>query len=140
MTELDSILDRLKAKGERVTIQRRIVIESLCKDNAHLTVNDIQRYLQHEFPEQPLSDTTVYRILQWLKDLEFVSQTDMGTMGTVYQLLQHRHHHLICLTCGAEIEMDDDCLVELRQLIHDKYGFKVRLDHLALYGQCHDCL
>ena len=137
---IDSILDQVKVKGERMTIQRRLVIEALCEEDKHLTVNDVQRYLQRECPAQVLSDTTVYRILQLLKDLQLVSQTDIGAVGTVYQLLRHRHHHLICLTCGTETEMDDDCLDALRQLVHDKYGFKVRIDHLAIYGQCPVCL
>jgi len=82
---------------------------------------------------------TIYRILQWLKDLRLVSQTDMGAGGMVYQLLSHPHHHLICLTCGAVTDVDDAYLDDLRRKLGEAYGFTARIDHMAIYGQCHEC-
>jgi Fur family ferric uptake transcriptional regulator len=136
---LDTVLEDLKARGERITVQRRIVLEALCNQKDHLSINDIDRYLRKKYPDQDLSDVTIYRIVNWLRELELVSQTETVGAPTVYELLRRPHHHLICTTCGAVQEMDDADVAPLRARILDHYGFRARIDHLAVYGQCATC-
>lgn len=123
-----------------MTLPRRLVIDALGRTHEHLTINDIQCHIQAQSPGHPVSDTTVYRVLQWLKDLELVSQTDMGQIGTVYALMSYPcHHHLICLTCGATITIEDRLFIPLREHLLRDYGFEARVDHMAIYGQCSQC-
>ncbi|MBX3083971.1 MAG: transcriptional repressor [Anaerolineae bacterium] len=139
MDQLNSIIGKIKANGERVTLQRRIVIEAMCNLTGHVTIQNIRTYIQHEYKEQDLSDTTIYRILQWLKQVQLVAETDIGADAAVYQLLTHPHHHLICLSCGGVTELEDAQFDLLRQELNNKYGFKARIDHLAIFGQCRHC-
>ena len=140
MNELDAVLDCVRSQGERITIPRRLVIEALCSTTAHLSIHDFQVLLQQRDPDLSLSDTTIYRVLQWLKDLEIVSQTDMGQAGIVYALItQPSHHHLICLNCGAIITVEDSIFTPLREQLQREYGFEARIDHMAIYGQCEQC-
>ncbi|MCB9450665.1 MAG: transcriptional repressor [Anaerolineaceae bacterium] len=135
-----TIIEQIQARGERITLSRRLVIDALGHTHEHLTINDIQGHIQAQNPAHPVSDTTVYRILQWLKDLGWVSQTDMGQTGIVYALMSDPcHHHLICLTCGATITIEDAAFVPLREQLSRDYGFEVRVDHMAIYGQCAQC-
>jgi Fur family ferric uptake transcriptional regulator len=136
MSLYEEVLERVQARGERITIQRRLVIEILCKHPDHLSIADITRALQ---PPNEMPETTIYRILQWLKALEIVAQTDMGTDGIVYQLLVKPHHHLICLSCGNVSELDDRYLIPLREKLSADLGFKARIDHMAIYGICQTC-
>ena len=141
MAELNGVLERIREIGERITIPRRLVIDALGSSHDHLTIADIQAHIRQHSPGHTLSDTTIYRILQWLKDLELVSQTDMGQVGVVYALISlPYHHHLICLTCGATQTIADQVFAALRQRIYDDYDFEARTDHMAIYGQCRDCL
>ena len=141
MGEINTVLEKIKSAGERVTIPRRLVIEALGGSHVHLTIADIQAQINQHAPEQSLSDTTIYRILQWLKDLELISQTDMGQSGEVYALISlPYHHHLICLTCGSTVTIGDEEVAELRQSIYSRFGFQSRTDHMAIYGQCATCL
>lgn len=134
------IIDYIQAQGERITLPRRLVIEALGQSHQHLTISAIQQHIQTAHQAQPLSDTTVYRVLQWLKDLGLVAQTDMGQAGIVYALLDTPyHHHLICLTCGSIITLEDTPFVALREQLRREYGFAARIDHMAIYGQCADC-
>ncbi len=136
---LDNTLARVKAEGERLTLQRRLVIEALCERNGHFTINDIQQFIHKHYASQILSEATIYRILHWLKDLELVSQTDTGAEGIVYELLIRRHHHLICLTCGRMMELDDAWMSQLRERLNTEYGFHARIEHMAIYGHCQTC-
>ena len=135
------IIDYIQSHGERMTLPRRLVIEALGESHQHLTIHAIQQQIQEKHQPHALSDTTIYRVLQWLKDLELVSQTDMGQNGIVYALLSDPyHHHLICLTCGSTLTLEDTMFNALREHLLRDYGFKSRIEHMALYGHCRDCL
>lgn len=137
--EMD-VIEQVKAQGERVTLPRRLVIEALGQAHDHLTISALQRHIQAEHPDQPMSDTTIYRVLQWLKTIGLVSQTDMGQAGTVYALIDRpQHHHLICLNCGGTITIDDAVFEALRATLSAQYHFMPRIDHMAIYGTCEQC-
>jgi len=140
MASFEAVIEKIQARGERVTIQRRLIVEALCAAEGHKSIGDIQAWLKVTHPEYELQDPTIYRILQWLKDLELVSQTDMGSTGIVYELLGHfYHHHLICLTCGRVINLNDSYLASLRQALSTDLGFQARIEHMAFYGLCSTC-
>lgn len=138
MNATDSILRQLRQRGERITIQRRMVIEALSSTHEHLTISDIQKVMQIQGYD--LDESTIYRILQWLKEVGVISQTDLGITGTVYELIgPKRHHHLVCLNCDAIIGVSDSFIDELRDHIEREYDFEPRVDHLAIFGWCSVC-
>lgn len=133
------IVERIIAHGERMTVQRRWVIEVLTHSHAHMTLNEVKQAVEAK-QGGTIPEPTVYRILQWLKDLGHISQTDMAEAGVVYQIIgAQRHHHLICLHCGRTIDMPDDTFDALRKSVLDRYGFRARIDHMAIYGWCESC-
>lgn len=140
MSEYDRIVQVLRQHGERITIQRRLVIEALLDTHAHMTVNDVNEHIQTKQDVHALAEPTIYRILQWLKELELVSQTDMAESGIVYQIIgSQRHHHLVCLNCAKTIDVTDALFDGVRQQLASEQGFNARIDHMAIYGYCSDC-
>jgi Fur family transcriptional regulator, ferric uptake regulator len=134
----EEVIDALRQRGARLTIQRRMVIEALCDDRDHQSVQAIQERLHAQGTH--LTEPTVYRIVQWLKELGFVSQTDLGHSGIVYQLIgDRRHHHLVCLGCGRVIDVDDGIMDSLRATLRRDYDFEPRIDHMAIFGLCRNC-
>lgn len=135
---LQDMLTRLRDEGERLTHPRRKVLEVLTRSGDHLTVNDVQRALRQAGEE--MDSATIYRVLQWLKQVGLISQTDLGGEAIVYQVIDdHRHHHLVCLSCGSVSELDDGALDGLRRTLRRDYGFEPRIDHLAIFGLCRAC-
>ncbi|MEO0562184.1 MAG: Fur family transcriptional regulator [Chloroflexota bacterium] len=141
MPNVESLISQMRDAGERITPQRRLVLAALCAaPHQHHTINDIIDTVAASQPSRTLSEPTVYRILQWLKNGYWVAQTDMAGSGTVYQLISDPpHHHLICLECGQEQMIDDDLFSGLRQTLQTAHQFSARLDHMALYGVCEQC-
>jgi Fur family transcriptional regulator, ferric uptake regulator len=138
MLSVDDILCRVHQAGERMKIPRRLVIEALHQSANHVTISEIQVYLQKQ--GHSLDESTIYRILQWLKSLRIVSQTDLGEREIVYELLAETpHHHLICLGCHAVIGLDDSLARDLRERLQREYGFEARVDHMAIFGWCRQC-
>ncbi len=137
MGNIEEILRKVRERGERMTIQRRLVIQVLCQGD-HVTISEVRQRLQAA--GHTLDESTVYRILQWLKDLGIISQTDLGARGMVYELLDETpHHHLVCLNCGAVIGLDDSFTDDLRRRLRTEYSFEPRVDHLAIFGWCRHC-
>jgi len=132
------ILEHIRQTGERITLPRQAVIEALCELEGHQTTQNVQQYLAGK--GTVLQEATIYRVLQWLKNLAVVSQTDWGQSGIVYELLSAPlHHHLICLRCGHVQDFDNAAVESLRQHLWDYYDFEPRIDHLAIFGVCKDC-
>lgn len=140
MNDYERLVSAIRAQGERLTIQRQHVITALTETRSHMTVNDIYQYIEHVDGAVTIAEPTIYRILQWLKDLHLVSQTDMAESGIVYQIIgQAPHHHLICLNCGRTIDFEDSAFDGLRAHLLAEHGFQARIDHMAVYGYCSDC-
>jgi Fur family ferric uptake transcriptional regulator len=141
MTLYDTLVEIVKNQGERLTIQRQLVIEALAQTGEHMTIQKIGQYIIHQHgTAQTIPEPTIYRIVQWLKAIELVSQTDIAEAGIVYQVIgTSKHHHLICLTCGNIQDIDDTMIQPLRNHLLNQHGFLPRIDHMAFYGICHAC-
>ena len=138
LSQCDRLVAALQERGERLTLQRRLVLDVLCDTPEHLAVGDIAQQLEQRGTTLP--ETTIYRILQWLKEAGVISQTDLGQRGIVYQIVGgHPHHHLVCLSCGRVIEVDDAIIDPLREALRRDYAFEPRIDHMAIFGLCEDC-
>jgi Fur family transcriptional regulator, ferric uptake regulator len=140
MSEYKRIVQILRQHGERITIQRHLVIQALIDTHAHMTVSGISEHIQTRHNVHDLAEPTIYRILQWLKELKLVSQTDMAASGIVYQIIgSEHHHHLVCLNCARTVDLADTIFDDIRTQLVSEQGFHARIDHMAIYGYCSDC-
>jgi Fur family ferric uptake transcriptional regulator len=128
----------LRAGGERLTPQRLLVLEAVRELPGHLTAEAIHRRVRASYPYINLA--TIYRALGWLKGHGLVSETDLGGGQLEYEYLgPERHHHIVCLRCGAVAEFADELVAPLATALRERHGFAPRLDHLALFGLCRRC-
>ncbi len=138
---LPALLDHLRAHGYRITAQRQIVLETLLArqgQHHHFSCEEVTQAVNAR--GLPLDTTTVYRILQWLKEANVIAQTDVGAGHDVYSLVgEHPHHHLICLRCGRVLDVDDDLFGPLRAALEKRHGFQARIEHFAIFGLCKNC-
>ena len=129
---------RLRAAGQRVTPQRLIILSAFVDPDEHLSAEAVFERVGPHLPG--VNRSTVYRTLETFRDLGLICETDLGGGTREYQLLDRdRHHHLICRSCRHMIELDDDLVEPLREAIAARHGFRVTIDHLALFGLCSHC-
>lgn len=137
-TQLERLIDELRARGNRITQPRRWTLEVLYGENRHMTCEDVRQCLDER--DLQVDEATVYRTLQWLKRNRIVSQMSCGTGPDVYALLgEHTHHHLICEECGSVSVVGDELFQTLRESIRDTHHFVPHIDHYAIFGLCADC-
>lgn len=130
--------DRLRARGERLTPQRLMVLTALRTMGGHQTAEALAVRVRADYPY--INMATIYRSLNWLRDQGLVSETDLGGGQLEYEYFgEARHHHAVCLTCGGKTAFDDALVAPLTQALRDRYGFASRIDHLAIFGVCRRC-
>jgi Fur family ferric uptake transcriptional regulator len=134
-----AMLDRLRGDGGRVTTGRRAIVRALLTGpDHHVTAEDVYQAVRAEHPDVHLS--TVYRTLDTLEQVGVVSRVLLGGGGAVYHLTDHAHHHLVCESCGAVIEVPERVFEPLTRELRTRYGFQASSSPLAVSGRCQACL
>ncbi len=84
--------------------------------------------------------TTVYRALQTLVDDKIVDQLRRDDGEAIYRLCgQNHHHHLVCKSCGATVEIEGSAIEKWAGLMAKEYGYR-EVGHLAeIFGICPEC-
>ena len=132
---MEKYVEMLREKNLKVTSQRLDVIRFLDENRSHPTADEIYRALKKANPS--LSKTTVYNVLDILRDNGMVSVLTISGTESRYDLKAVQHHHFYCRTCGRIFDMDIEgvCI----DCVHEK-GHKVEEVHGYLKGTCEDCL
>ena len=125
-----------RQKGLPVTMQRRVILESLLQRDDHPTADQVFETVKDRIPQ--LSRTTIYRVLETFVHLGVIRQLHR-TGGARFDGKVNRHHHLICVRCGKIIDLEDQTLDQLPLPKRKFRGFKIDDFSVQFSGTCHDC-
>jgi Fur family ferric uptake transcriptional regulator len=139
---LAELKQKLLQNHSKLTPQRQMILEAfLNHQEQHLSAEDVHLIVKPLAPD--IGVATVYRTLELLSDLKLLQKMDFGDGRSRYEIHKedepHRHHHLICLSCGKVREFDDDLLETLELAIAQKSNFTIVDHELKFYGYCQDC-
>ncbi len=125
----------LRSRGYRMTPQRLSILQAL-HDGGHLSPAQIFERVQ----QTGMTETTVYRTLEFLARNGVVLVADRGNGHLAYELAGNSHHHIICSNCGAQMEIDPALLAPAISQIEGKTGYRLTASHLTFYGLCPECI
>lgn len=142
--EYEKLLEEFKAllkkNGEKFTIQREVILETLYNSDEHLTPEALHQLIQKQHPELKTGIATIYRTLSRLEESDIVTSLSFGVQGKKYELGAKDHHdHMICTECGNIIEFVDEEIEKRQHKIADEFGFKMTDHSMQIYGICSDC-
>ena len=122
----------------RWTPQRRALIEVLSGLDGHVTGADlVERCREMDAETIP---STVYRTLDVLEELGFVSHSHRADGREEYHVLPDAEHgHLQCMSCGASWELPAAEARALVGAIERTRAFAVDVTHLTIAGRCEAC-
>lgn len=133
-----AVRERLRRGGQRWTPQRRVLIEVLSQADGHVTGAELVERCRSIDPTT--TPSTVYRTLDVLEELGFVSHTHGADGREEYHVLPDAEHgHLYCVVCGSRWEIP---AAEARSLVRGlerDRGFAVDVHHLSIAGTCAAC-
>jgi len=137
---LEEFKSLLKKNGEKFTIQREVILETLYNSDEHLTPEALHQLIQKQRPELKTGIATIYRTLSRLEDSEMVTSLSFGAQGKKYELGAKDHHdHMICTNCGDITEFVDEEIEKRQELIAEKFGFMIKDHSMQIYGLCKNC-
>ena len=137
MTCSEDYAPQLRARGYRMTPQRHAILHTLCHSGEHLTPIEVFEQTREQLTG--LTETTVYRTLEFLAKNGFARPAHMGNGHLVYEIARHEHHHLICRNCGNEMEVEHSLLKNIYQELESASGYKLTDSHITFFGLCPDC-
>ncbi|GHF93948.1 MULTISPECIES: Fur family transcriptional regulator [Streptomyces] len=135
---MSDLLERLRARGWRMTSQRRVVAEVLDGEHVHLTADEVHARAVERLPE--IARATVYNTLGELVTLgEVVELSTDGRAKRYDPNARHPHQHLVCTECGIirDVRPTGDPLSVLPD--SERYGFTVSKVDVTYRGRCPSC-
>ncbi|MFD0978595.1 Fur family transcriptional regulator [Tropicimonas aquimaris] len=129
----NSILERLEAKGLRMTGQRRVIAEVLSGADDHPDVEELYNRASAQDPK--ISIATVYRTVKLFEEAGIIDRLEFGDGRARYEDADREHHdHLIDLNSGEVIEFCDPEIEALQERIAQRLGYRLKGHKLELYG------
>lgn len=133
----------LRARGGRMTAQRRTILRTLEELGGHPTAEEVYAAVHEQ--DVTLNPSTVYRTLAWLEEAGLVSHChlDAGPDGEHSERYDPaapiEHHHFVCTGCGRVVEFESPRIAEIKAAFAGQHGVRVERAALTLYGLCTAC-
>jgi Fur family peroxide stress response transcriptional regulator len=136
MASVDYLCTQLKARGRRVTPQRRAIIRVLLEHETHPTAEQVLTRVRNRMPD--LSPATVYNTLHELVEMGALQEVNLGLGERHYHFTTTDHAHVVCLKCGRidDVPYDCDKLISVHEHVD---GFQIVDCSVVYRGYCSDC-
>lgn len=135
MRSVEELVERVRARGGKVTPQRVLIYQGLIGDTSHPTAEQLHARLVRLLPHLAL--TTVYATLNDLAEAGELRRFEAGDGQIHYDPDTRPHAELICVRCKR---IEDAPAPHGRQPLPDEVaGFRIIGRTEMLHGLCPDC-
>jgi Fur family ferric uptake transcriptional regulator len=126
-------------KGLRSTRQRDIILDFFLATHQHVSVEEL--YLKIKAAHPGIGSATVYRTLKLFVEAGLAREVLLHDGQTRYEhVVEGEHHdHLVCTSCNAVIEFENETIEKLQDDIATRHGFYIKSHKLEIYGLCAQC-
>lgn len=133
----DAITSLLRARGARVTVPRRLVLQLLCAADCALTHQEVEARLSRT---RAVDRVTLYRVLEWLSRNGLAHKIAGEDRVWRYNASTHAddsgHAHFSCSGCGTTTCLDDP-VAPVRVVL--PAGYVTEQVELTIKGRCSHC-
>ena len=127
------LAERLRALGMKVTPQRELILRIVEGNTSHPTAVTVFSTARALMPM--ISLKTVYQTLNDLARAGEIRTIDIGSGAARFDPNTGEHHHAVCDTCGAVVDVDFAAVAELDA----HHGFTVSDIDVTFRGTCASC-
>jgi Fe2+ or Zn2+ uptake regulation protein len=135
--EDQSLIDLLRARGQRATSQRLLILRELRRRDRHASAEEIRSAISRELPG--ISVPTVYATLDLLVELGLARKLDVGTGAALFDGRTQPHQHMVCRSCGRIDDLDGPFDPSALTRAASRRGFAADQVDVVLHGLCRDC-
>lgn len=141
MAQAESLEGRWRAfareEGLKSTRQRRAIFEAFAEMERHASLDELLAVVQERLPS--VGYATVYRTMKLFVAAGIALERQFGDGQTRFEAVHdedEHHDHMICKTCGAIFEFEDD-QIEARQVaVAQSFGLRIVRHRLDIWGEC----
>ena len=131
------LIELLRARGQRVTSQRLVILRELRRRRRHATAEAILTAVSHDLPG--ISVPTVYATLDLLVELGLARKIDVGSGVSLFDGRTDPHQHTVCRVCGRVDDLDGPFDPAALIRVAESNGFRTGTVEMVLSGVCEDC-
>lgn len=133
---VEKFREYLATKGQRLTTERRIIVEEIFADHDHFDVDQIVSRLSQRDDGRRVSRSTVYRAVASLEDAGLLRKVARADGRDLYEhdYGYPQHDHLICRRTGKLIEFHSPELDDILRKVAAQHGFRMEGHRLEVYG------
>ncbi len=135
----DSLNERLRKAGMKLTHQRSQVLKLLLDQTKPLSADEI--FKKFEGKSAGMDLVTIYRILKKFEDCGLVTRLEFGDGVARFELTLesgHHHHHVICRKC-QRVEALHKCELDQHVKMVEAMGYAQVSHRLDFFGICSRC-
>ena len=135
--ELSAFVSYMRRKGMRVTQQRLALAKKVFGLHRHFTADELYSYVK----STGVSRATVYRTLSIMVEAGLVKEHKFGSGAKLYEhIIGHSNHmHMVCVNCGAIVEIPMDQIGEQLDEAAKAHDFKILEKDVVIFGLCAKC-
>lgn len=129
-----------RARGLQFTELRRRLLAALWAASHPMGAYELLHHLETTWG-RPLVPTTVYRALDFLRDLNLIARIESRNayVPRIHQGHPHACVFFVCERCSAALEIEDAAIESALQQGAQTLGFEIHRTALELKGLCEHC-
>lgn len=126
----------LAEHGLKLTKQREAIAEVFFDSGRHLSLVELLARARARQPS--VGYATVYRTMKVLAETGLATEHKFAEGNARYEpaIAGHHHDHLICVTCGRIVEVEDDRIEAIQDEMAAERGFRVISHRHEIYAEC----
>lgn len=127
--------DTLRSRGMRMTPQRRAVLDVMCGNTSHPSVEEVASAVESRLPG--VSRSTIYHTLHEFAALGLLAEFEVdGVMR--FDPDSSAHAHVVCLSCGSvsDAALPSGLEAQLAGLVPEMDVSRIEV---TLRGSCQEC-
>jgi len=126
-----------KAHGLSLTVQRRIIFESVLRGAGHPTADEVFEAVTNRMPG--VSRTTVYRVLETLVRIGVIRRYAHAGGVARFDANADRHDHLVCVRCAKVVDVPAPKPGGFALPDASDLGFEIHDFTIEFRGLCAEC-
>lgn len=121
----------------RVTRQRQVLLDELCKVRTHPTADELYQMARKRLPRISLG--TVYRNLELMAENGMIQKLEVGGTQKRFDGNAEPHYHVRCLGCGRVDDLEMALSDDVEALARQQTGYSILRHSLEFSGFCPAC-
>ena len=129
---METLLDKCKKLGLKLTEQRKIIVKILSDSSDHPDVESVHKRAVKI--DKKIGIATVYRTIKLFEDNNLLEKHEFKGYSSRYETVRENHHHLIDIKSGKVKEFRNTLVDAMQKQVAKEMGYTLVDYRLELYA------